>query len=83
MASSISGHLLLSGQLVKYQIIIPRSVRMGLSIVPGSEVDIRKERNQYVLVVDSIADLRKNWQGKFKGKQSSDEHINDIRGKVN
>ena len=67
----------------KYQITIPRSVRTELSILPGSDVDIRKEGNRYVLVVDPITDLKKNWRGKFKSKQSSDEYINEIRGKVN
>ena len=67
----------------KYQITIPRSVRMEPSIIPGSDVDIRKEGNRYVLVVDPIADLKKNWRGKFKSKQSSDEYIKEIRGKVN
>jgi AbrB family looped-hinge helix DNA binding protein len=67
----------------KYQITIPRSVRTELSIIPGSEVDIRKEGNRYVLVVDPIADLKKSWRGKFKSNQSSDEYINEIRGKVN
>ena len=67
----------------KYQITIPRSVRTDLSIIPGSEVDIRKEGNRYVLVVDPIADLKKSWRGKFKSSQSSDEYINEIRGKVN
>lgn len=67
----------------KYQITIPQSVRRELSIVPGSEVDIRKEGNQYVLVVNPIADLKKNWRGKFKSKQSSDAYINEIRGEAN
>ena len=67
----------------KYQITIPRSVRTELSIIPGSDVDIRKEGNRYVLVVDPIADLKKKWRGKFKSKQSSDEYIKEIRGKVN
>ena len=66
----------------KYQITIPRSVRRELSIIPGSDVDIRKEGNRYVLVVDPITDLKKNWRGKFKSKQSSDEYIKEIRGKV-
>ena len=67
----------------KYQITIPQSVRRELSIIPGSEVDIRKDGNRYVLVVDPIADLKKSWRGKFKSRQSSDEYMNEIRGKVN
>jgi AbrB family looped-hinge helix DNA binding protein len=67
----------------KYQITIPRSVRMELNINPESEIDIRKEGNRYVLVVDPVADLKKKWRGKFTSKQSSDDYINEIRGKVN
>lgn len=66
----------------KYQITIPRSVRRELNINPGSEIDIRKEGNRYVLVVDPIADLKNKWRGKFTSKQSSDDYINKIRGKV-
>jgi AbrB family looped-hinge helix DNA binding protein len=67
----------------KYQITIPPRVRSELGIIPGSEVDIHKDGDRYVIVVDPIAELKKNWRGKFKGKQSSDEYINDVRGKVN
>ncbi|MGD8765308.1 MAG: AbrB/MazE/SpoVT family DNA-binding domain-containing protein [Desulfobacteraceae bacterium] len=67
----------------KYQITIPPYVRSELGIVPGCEVDIRKEGDRYVLLVDPVAELKKNWRGKFKDKQSSDEYMNQIRGKVN
>ena len=66
----------------KYQITIPKSVRRELSIIPGNEVDIRKEGDKYVLVVDPIADLKNNWRGKFKNKQSSDEYMDEVRGEV-
>jgi AbrB family looped-hinge helix DNA binding protein len=67
----------------KYQITIPPDVRTELGIVPGSEVDIRKDGDRFVLVVDPVAELKKTWRGKFRGKQSSDEYINQIRGEVN
>ncbi len=67
----------------KYQITIPPNVRNQLGIVPGSEVDISKEGDRYVLLVDPVAELKKKWRGKFKSKQSSDEYMNQIRGKVN
>ena len=67
----------------KYQITIPPNVRTQLGIVPGSEVDIRKEGDRYVLLVDPVAELKKKWRGKFKSKQSSDEYMNRIRGKIN
>ena len=44
----------------KYQITIPPEVRTELDIVPGCEVDIRKKGSHYVLVVDPIAELKKN-----------------------
>ena len=66
----------------KYQITIPPDIRNELGIVPGSEVEVRKDGDRYVLVVDPVADLQKNWRGKFKGKQTSDEYMNQIRGKV-
>ena len=67
----------------KYQITIPPYVRTELGIIPGSEVDIRKDGSQYVLVVDPVDELKNRWRGKFKDKQSSDEYINQIRGEAN
>ena len=67
----------------KYQVTIPPNVRTGLGIVPGSEVDIRKEGDRYVLLADPVVELKKKWRGKFKSKQSSDEYMNRIRGKIN
>ncbi len=67
----------------KYQITIPPNVRTQLGIVPGSEVEIRKEGNRYVLLVDPVAELKKKWRGKFKSRQSSDEYINQVRGELN
>ena len=67
----------------KYQITIPPYVRTELGIVPGCEVDIRKEGDRYVLLVDPVTELKKSWRGKFKDKQSSNEYMDQIRGKVN
>ena len=50
----------------KFQITIPPDVRTQLGIVPGSEVDIRKEGDRYVLLVDPVAELKKKWRGKYK-----------------
>ena len=66
----------------KYQITIPPRVRKALRIVPGSEVDIQKKGSRYVLIVDPIAELKKNWRGKFRDKQTSDEYMNQVRGEI-
>jgi AbrB family looped-hinge helix DNA binding protein len=67
----------------KYQITIPPAVRSELGIIPGSEVDIRKDGTRYVLVVDPIDELKKKWRGKYSNQQTSDEYMNQIRGTAN
>jgi len=67
----------------KYQITIPPEVRKELGIVPGSEVEISKKGDQFVLVANPIEDLKRNWRGKFKGSQKTDDYMNDVRGEVN
>lgn len=66
----------------KYQITIPLEVRKELAIVPGSEVDVIKEGDKYVLVVNHVKELKRRWRGKFKDRKTTDEYMNKIRGKV-
>ncbi len=67
----------------KFQITIPVEVRKELGIVPGSEVDITKKKDKYVLIVNPIIELKKRWRGKFRDEKTTDEYMNEIRGKVN
>ena len=67
----------------KYQITIPREVIRELDIVPGAEVDIVREGQKYVLVVDPIRALHRKWRGKFKNGSTTMEYMNKIRGEVN
>jgi len=66
----------------KYQITIPLEVRKKLAIVPGSEVDVTKEGDKYVLVVNPAKELKRRWRGKFKDRKTTDEYMDEIRGKV-
>ena len=66
----------------KYQITIPPDVRKDLGIIPGNEGDISKKGSEYVLVVNYIDQLKKNWRGRFKDGQTTDEYMDDVRGKV-
>jgi AbrB family looped-hinge helix DNA binding protein len=66
----------------KYQITIPPEIRKSLGIVPGMKVDISKKGNLYVLAANPVEEIKKKWRGKFKGKQTTDEYIEEIRGKV-
>ena len=43
----------------KYQITVPARIRKELRLVPGTEVDIVKEGNKYVLKVDPINGIKK------------------------
>jgi len=66
----------------KYQITIPREVRRELKIIPGTEVDIARKGDKYVLILNPIKELKKRWRGIFKDSRTTDEYINEIRGKV-
>ncbi|MGP8330586.1 MAG: AbrB/MazE/SpoVT family DNA-binding domain-containing protein [Methanosarcinaceae archaeon] len=44
----------------KYQVTIPVKVRKEMGI-PGTEVDITKKRQKYVLIVNPIETIRKKW----------------------
>ena len=50
----------------KYQVTIPLDVRKDLNIVPGMEVDIAREGQRYVLIVDPVRTIRERWRGKFR-----------------
>jgi AbrB family looped-hinge helix DNA binding protein len=66
----------------KYQITIPPQVRKSLGIVPGTEVDLVRQGDQFVLVADPIERLKKKWRGKYRSRQTTDEYIEEIRGPV-
>ncbi len=67
----------------KYQVTIPIKVRKELNIVPGTEVDIKKKGQHYVFVVDPIKAIREKWCGRFKGKTTTMEYLDEVRGRVN
>ncbi len=66
----------------KYQVTIPKKVRKELGIVPGSEVDIAKRGQKYVLIVDPIGAIKNKWRGKLKDGTTTEEYMNDVRGEV-
>ena len=66
----------------KYQITIPPEVRQELGIVPGSEVDITRKGDDYILVVNPVNGLKKRWRGRFKDGETTDEYMNRVRGKI-
>ena len=67
----------------KYQVTIPVTVRKELGIVPGTEVDIAKEGEKYILVVDPIETIKRKWRGSFKGGLTTTEYMDEVRGNVN
>jgi AbrB family looped-hinge helix DNA binding protein len=73
----------LSKVTAKYQITIPVKVRKELGILPGTEVDIAKEGQKYVIVVDPIETVKRKWRGRFRGGRTTMEYMDEVRGKVN
>lgn len=67
----------------KYQITIPAKVRKELNIVPGAEIDIAKDGEKYVLIVDPIGAIKGKWRGKFKDRITTMKYMNEVRGEVN
>ena len=66
----------------KYQITIPPEVRKELGIVPGTDVEITRQGDNYVLVVNPIDGIIKRWRGKFKNETTTDDYMNQVRGTV-
>jgi len=66
----------------KYQVTIPLDVRNDLNIIPGMEVDIAKEGQRYVLIVDPIKAIRNKWRGKLKDGVTTMEYLDNVRGTV-
>jgi len=66
----------------KYQITIPPEVRKKLGIVPGTEVEITRQGDKYVLVVNPVDGIKKRWRGKFKNGTTTDDYMNEVRGPV-
>ena len=67
----------------KYQVTIPVKVRKEMGIVPGTEVDIQKKGQKYVLVVNPIETIKEKWRGRFRDGQTTMEYMDEVRGKVN
>jgi AbrB family looped-hinge helix DNA binding protein len=66
----------------KYQITIPPEIRKGLRIIPGMEVDIAKKGDKFELIVNPVGELKKRWRGKFKSQQTTDQYLEEIRGRI-
>jgi AbrB family looped-hinge helix DNA binding protein len=73
----------LSKVTAKYQVTIPVNIRKELGIIPGTEVDIAKEGQKYVIIVDPIETVKRKWRGKFRGRQTTMEYMDEVRGEVN
>jgi len=67
----------------KYQITVPARIRKELRLVPGTEVDIVKEGDKYVLKVNPINGIKKKWRGKFKNGTTTMQYLDEVRGQVN
>ena len=46
-------------------------------------MDIAKEGQIYVLVVDPIETIKRKWRGRFRGGLTTMGYMDEVRGKVN
>jgi hypothetical protein len=46
-------------------------------------VDIAKEGQKYVIIVDPIETVKRKWRGRFRGGLTTMEYMDEVRGKVN
>jgi AbrB family looped-hinge helix DNA binding protein len=67
----------------KYQITIPVKIRKELGIVPGCEVDIAKDGDKYIMIVNPIDKIKDKWRGRFKNRMTTDDYMDEIRGRAN
>ena len=67
----------------KYQITIPPAVRKELGIVPGSEVEIEKQGEKYILLVNPLDEIKQRWRGRFRDGRKTDDYMDEVRGAVN
>ncbi|MEJ2168165.1 MAG: AbrB/MazE/SpoVT family DNA-binding domain-containing protein [Desulfobacterales bacterium] len=66
----------------KYQITVPPKIRKELRLVPGTEVDIVKEGDKYVLKVNPVDGIKEKWRGKFKNTITTMQYLEDVRGPI-
>jgi AbrB family looped-hinge helix DNA binding protein len=66
----------------KYQITIPPEIRKELGIMPGTDIGIAKKGDKYVLILNPVIELKKRWRGRFKDSKTTNEYMNEIRGKI-
>jgi hypothetical protein len=46
------------------------------------DVNIAQRGDRFELVVNPMDGLKKKWRGKFKGGETTDQYLKEIRGEV-
>ena len=66
----------------KGQVTIPKRIRDSLGLKPGSEVNFRVEGDTYLLGKKVKGESIAKWVGFLGSNKTSDEIIEELRGKV-
>lgn len=66
----------------KGQVTIPKKIRDSLGLKPGSEVDFKVEGGAYFLEKKVKGKPIAKWAGFLRGNRTSDEIIEELRGKA-
>ncbi len=64
----------------KYQITLPKEVRLAMNLIPGVQVTFKAENGRFYIVRDPQDDPIENWRGRLRLGKSSDELVAELRG---
>ena len=64
----------------KFQITIPREVRIAMNIMPGVDVAFKEEKGKFYMVKNANFDPFVKWRGLLKTDKTVDAIMTDLRG---
>lgn len=64
----------------KFQITIPRRVRIAMNIMPGVDVGFKREEGKFYLVKNADSDPIAKWRGALKTTKTTDVIMAELRG---
>ena len=64
----------------KYQITLPKEVRLAMNLMPGVQVSFKAEDGRFYLVKTAPKDPIEKWRGTLRSEKSSDELLAEVRG---
>ena len=64
----------------KFQITIPKEIRIALNIMPGVNVGFKEKKGRFYLIKNPNSDPIEKWRGVIREKKRTDDIIAELRG---